>query len=90
MNLLTTVPEEAKAAHSALATSYRIVGTNLTKIAATKTDEEFLTAVNTYNTGVEGLSKRFFVLVGIFAANNVTFSSSEPGSIFMFNPTFTF
>lgn len=90
LNLLETVPEDVKAAHSALSTSYRLVGTNLTKIAATKTDEEFLDAINAYNASVEGLSKRFFVLVGIFSANNVTFSSSEPGSIFMFNPTFTF
>lgn len=90
LNLIATVPDEVKAAHSALATSYRILGTNLTKVAATKTDEEFLEAVNAYNPSVEGLSKRFLVLVGIFAANNVTFSSSEPGSIFMFNPTFTF
>lgn len=90
LTLITDVPDIAKAAHSALATSYRIVGTNLTKIAATKTDEEFLGAINTYNASVEALSKRFFVLISIFTANSVTFSSSEPGSVFMFNSTFAF
>lgn len=90
LNQLQTVPPIAAAAHAAFATTYRQVGTNLTKIAATKTDEELLDAINTYNTSVESLSKRYFVLIGVFSANNVTFSSDEPGSVFMFNPTFSF
>lgn len=81
---LQNIPPEAAAAHSALATTYRQVGTNLTKIAATTNDEQFLEAVNTYNASVESLSKRFFVLVSVFTANNITFSPSEPGSVFMF------
>lgn len=81
---LQNIPPEAAAAHSALATTYRQVGTNLTKVAATTNDEQFLEAVNIYNASVESLSKRFFVLVSVFTANNVTFSPSEPGSVFMF------
>ena len=87
---LQTVPADIKAAHAALATSYRLAGTNLTKVAATKTDEEFLGAINTYNASVESLAKRFLVIVGIFSANEVSFSSSDPGSIFMFSPTLSF
>ena len=83
---MTELPDSVKAAHQALATSYRIAGTNLTKIPDAKTDQEFLDAIAGYNESVESLSKRFFVMVGIFSANNVTFSSSDPGSIFMFNP----
>lgn len=84
------VPASIAAAHAAFATTYRQVGTNLTKIAATKSDEELIDAINTYNASVESLSKRLSVLIGVFSANNVTFSSDEPGSVFMFNPTFSF
>lgn len=87
LSQMQNVPPAAAAAHSALATTYRLVGTNLTKIAETKTDEQFLDAINTYNASVESLSKRFFVLVSIFTANNVNFTSGEAGSIFMFTPT---
>lgn len=90
LNQLQTVPADIKAAHAALATSYRLAGTNLTKVAAAKSDEEFLGAINTYNASVESLAKRFLVVVGIFSANEVSFSSSDPGSIFMFNPTISF
>jgi hypothetical protein len=79
------VPKEAQAAHKALATSYRIAGTNLTKIADSTTDQQFLDAITVYNASAEALAKRFFALASIFSAHNVTFSSSEPGSVFMFN-----
>lgn len=87
---MQTVPQDIRAAHAAYATSYRIAGTNLTKIATTKTDEEYLDAIAAYNASVESLSKRFLILVGFFSAHNVVFSSSDPGSIFMFTPTISF
>lgn len=87
---MDTVPEEARAAHTAFASAYRVVGTNLTKIAATKTDEEFLNAITAYNESVEALSRRFFILATVFSAQNVAFSSSDPGSVFTFNATPSF
>ncbi len=83
---LTDVPSSASAAHKAYATTYRIVGTNLVKISETASDEEFLNAITAYDTSVEDLTKRFLFLVALFGANNVTFSSSDGGSIFMFSP----
>ena len=85
LNLVDPVPAGAKAMHSAYATSYRILGTNLTKIATATTDKEYLDAIGTYNDSVDGLTKRFLALVALFAAHNITFSSSDPGSIFVFN-----
>lgn len=90
LNQMQEIPASARAAHTAYATSYRLAGTNLTKVAAAKTDEEYIDAIGAYNTSVESLSKRFLVLVGLFSANNVSFSSSDPGSMFVFNPTFSF
>lgn len=80
------VPEEMKKAHTAYATTYRILGTNLTKIAKTTDDNAFLDAIAVFNASSEDLTKRFLVIIGLFSAHDVTFSSDEPGSVFMFNP----
>lgn len=85
LELIEGVPPEAKSAHDAFATSYRIVGTNLTKVASATSDDDYLKAIEAYNSSVEALSKRFSVLVGVFSAHSVTFSPSDPGSAFMFN-----
>jgi len=79
------VPQAVKTAHETYATSYRIVGTNLTKIADASGDDAYLAAIQTYNASVEAHAQRFAVLVGVFNANDVAFSPSNPGSAFMFN-----
>ena len=85
LNIIDPIPASAKSLHSAYATSYRIIGTNLTKIATAANDKDYIDAITTYNDSVDGLTKRFLALVTFFAAHNITFSSSDPGSIFMFN-----
>jgi len=82
---LSEVPSDTAAMHSAYAKSYKAVGVNLTKIANAKTDQEYLDAIATYNTSADDLTKRFLALVALFSANNVQFSSSDPGSMFVFN-----
>ncbi len=84
---IADIPESARAAHKEYGTAYRILGTQLAALSKAKTDEEFLSAIVDYNTAVEELTKKFLMLVAIFNANNVTFSSSDPGSIFMFSGT---
>lgn len=82
--IIETVPEAAKSAHQGYATSYSLLGTQLQSISKTTNDEDFLKAVETYNAHVEGLAKRFFTLTTVFSSHTVSFSRSEPGSIFMF------
>ena len=82
---IQNVPTSAQAAHKEYGTAYRILGTQLSKLTTAQTDEEFLNAIVAYNTAAEELTKKFLMLVAIFNANNVTFSSTEPGSIFMFS-----
>lgn len=72
--------------HKAYANAYITAGTNLMKIADTNTDEEFVSAITTYNASSESLSNQFQLLVILFGMNEVTFSSSDPGNIFTFNP----
>ncbi len=81
----TGVPESAAAAHKEYGTAYRMLGTRLAAITKTQTDEEFLNAIVSYNTAAEELTKKFLLLIAIFNTNEITFSSSEPGSIFMFS-----
>jgi hypothetical protein len=83
---ITNVPESAANAHRVYGNAYYAAGANLLLIAETTTDEEFVNAITKYNVIVEKLSSQFQLLVAIFGMNEVTFSSSDPGNIFMFNP----
>lgn len=87
---LDPVPAEAASFNEAYGTTYRILGTAITRIATTTTDEEYIAAVEAYNLAAENLTKRFLAIVTLFGANNVTFSSSDAGSVFMFNGTLGF
>ncbi|MFZ2555515.1 MAG: hypothetical protein WAZ27_04245 [Minisyncoccia bacterium] len=84
---MADVPASAKGMHAAYAGAYITAGSNLMKVADTTTDEEFVAAVAVYNTSIESLSNRFQMLVILFGANEVTFSSSDQGSLFTFSPT---
>lgn len=79
------VPDAAAGMHKSYAGAYRAIGFALHDVAKTTTNEEFVDAVTMYNAGVEELAKRFLMLVAFFGANNITFSSSDPGNVFMFN-----
>jgi hypothetical protein len=87
---LNSIPAEAASFNDAYGNGYRILGTNMTKIASATTDEEYIAAVNTYNDGVANLTKRFLAIVTFFGANNITFASSDAGSVFMFSGTVGF
>gem|GEM_PF-726591 len=83
---ITNIPESVANAHRIYGNAYYAAGGNLLLIAETTTDEEFVNAITKYNAIVERLSSQFQLLVAIFGMNEVTFSSSDPGNIFMFNP----
>jgi hypothetical protein len=80
------VPAEAAGMHRVYANAYYAIGGNLVLVADTTTDEEFVNAITKYNSIVEALSTQFQLLVLLFGTNEVTFSSSDPGNIFMFSP----
>lgn len=83
---LPDVPADVAGMHRTYANAYFAAGANLMLIADTTTDEQFVDAVTKYNAVVEKLSIQFQLLVALFGTNEVTFSQSEPGSIFMFTP----
>lgn len=81
------VPESAAGMHRIYANAYYAAGANMILISETSSDEEFVNAITKYNAVIEKLSVQFQLLVALFGANEVTFSSSDPGNVFMFSPT---
>jgi hypothetical protein len=86
---VTGVPSVAVGMHKAYASAYRTAGANLMKVAATQNDSDFVNAITAYDASVEDMTKAFVMLVVLFGANDVTFSASDEGNIFMFTPTLT-
>ncbi|MBL8158250.1 hypothetical protein JNK62_01805 [bacterium] len=83
---LAEVPADIAGMHRTYANAYFAAGANLILIADTSSDEQFVDAITKYNAVVEKLSVQFQLLVALFGTNEVSFSQSEPGSIFMFSP----
>ena len=81
------VPANAAGMHRTYANAYYAAGANMILISETSTDEAFVSAIGKYNAVIEKLSVQFQLMVALFGTNEVTFSSSDPGSVFMFSPT---
>ncbi|HWO07735.1 MAG TPA: hypothetical protein VNM40_04120 [Candidatus Paceibacterota bacterium] len=84
------IPSEAIGAHQALAAAYRDVGAQLAKVPDAQGDDAFLAAINTYNGSAENLSRRLVEIADIFGSRNVGFTTSDPGSIFIFSGNTSF
>lgn len=83
---LPDVPADVAGMHRTYANAYFAAGANLLLIADTTTDAQFVDAIGKYNAIVEKLSTQFQLLIVLFGTNEVTFSSADPGKIFMFTP----
>ncbi|OGG58531.1 hypothetical protein A2765_02275 [Candidatus Kaiserbacteria bacterium RIFCSPHIGHO2_01_FULL_56_24] len=86
---MSGVPAAMAEAHKAYGNAYRAAGAALLKVAATESDSDFVNAITAYNASVEEMSKRFQLLVALFGANDVAFSASDEGNVFMFTPNLT-
>ena len=82
-----SVPEIARTLHASFADANEAVGKNMETLARVKTDQEFLDAVDVYNKSVEAYTEKFVALASLFVANEVSFSESDPGSVFTFRGT---
>lgn len=87
---INPIPPEAASFNAAYGTTYRLLGTHIATIAKATTDEEYIAAITAYNDGADNLTKRFLAMVTLFGTNNVTFASSDAGSVFMFSGTLGF
>lgn len=78
------IPPSVASMHSAIANAYKDAGKKMILKLQTKTDNEFLAAMNTYNESVLEFTRRYIALVTYFSAAGVQFSTTDPGSVFMF------
>lgn len=81
------VPSEVRAAHLKVAESYKEIGKKLALITETKTDQEMIDAILTYNAAAEIYTKNYISLATLFSLYGVTFSQNDPGNVFTFSPT---
>ena len=86
MLAMESVPASFAAAHSALAKSYVEIGGNLAAVPKAQSDADFITAILKYNTSADTFIARYVALAQLFGAYGVTFSESDPGSVFSFTP----
>lgn len=81
------IPTEVDGAHQSLAQSFIEAGDALIKVAhaQTQSDNTYLTAMRTYNTKTLSYIRAVTALALTFSLHNITFDTSEPGSLFMFS-----
>lgn len=78
------IPPQMSTAGPALANAYREIGRNLAAIPDAKGDDATVKAILLYNKSAEAFVKKYVQVVLIFQANDVKFTQSEPGGVFMF------
>ncbi|RJR12865.1 hypothetical protein C4585_02800 [Candidatus Parcubacteria bacterium] len=84
LEILESVPEQTRTANARLAESYKKAGEKLALVPNALTDEEKIAAMLAYNAAAEEYVRNYISLVNIFSLARVRFSSSDPGSVFMF------
>jgi len=82
--LIEDVPEGAASAHTELATSYQNAGEALIAVSKVQGATEFLSAIETYNAAADTLLRSYVALSLIFSINQIGFTESDAGSVFMF------
>lgn len=78
------LPSSVASIHKALAQSYIESGRALSKVPDANGDDAFLAAINAYNSTADVLVKNYVALATMFPLAGVTFSTQDPGSVFMF------
>jgi len=87
---IETLPPLAQTPHAAFAAANNAVGERLKAVASARSDDDFLAAIDAYNVTVEGYTKQYVALATLFAASEVRFNTSDPGSVFTFSSTPSF
>jgi len=83
------IPDLAKGAHARLVSGYISIGQKLTAVANARSDEELLDAIIAYNEAADDFAEDYLSVVTLLSVAEVTFSNNEPGSVFVFKPSFT-
>jgi hypothetical protein len=85
MQGMQDVPPSVQTLHSALAKSYSDIGAKLQSVAQAESDQDFVQAVETYDTSAGTFVNNYASLAQYFSAQGVVFAQQDPGSVFSFN-----
>lgn len=78
------VPDAVRSAHQSLGQSYVNLGEALAKVPDATDDKAFIAAITAYNNKADAYTGAFIGMVTLFSALDVTFESSDAGSVFSF------
>ena len=83
----TDVPAEAAADNTALSNSYIDIGKKLIAVAQAEPlrDSDLVAAIEAYDTAMNTFNRNYIALANLFSSYGVTFSQSDPGSVFSFS-----
>jgi hypothetical protein len=78
------VPTAVRSTHESLGQSYINLGEALAQVPDATDDKAFIAAITTYNSKADAFTGAFIGMVTLFSALDVTFESSDAGSVFSF------
>ncbi len=81
---LAEIPSAVNSMHRAIARSYQAIGEKMILKLNATSDEEFVTAMHTYNASALEFTNNFVALASYLSGSGVRFSTGDPGSIFTF------
>jgi len=83
LSALSGVPQPAAAANAQLAAGFTTAATQLQAVVAASGDGNALVeSMKTYDSAADAFTKSYLAVVDVFALHEVTFGSSDPGSVF--------
>lgn len=82
---IDTVPSAVKTMNQGLAEAYITIGEKLSAVADARTDDEFIAAVTAYNASADAFVGKFVAIAQYLTLSGVTFTASDPGSVFTFS-----
>lgn len=77
-------PASMSLLNTRIARGYETIGARLAAIPAARGDAAFLQAINDYDTSVDDFTRDYISMASTFSLAGVTFSTSDPGSVFTF------
>lgn len=80
------IPNSVVSYNTALGKSYQDIGAKLALIGQTRSDTDFIAAVQAYDSAADTFTKNYVALASYFSASGVNFASQDPGSVFSFTP----
>lgn len=86
MQRMSEVPSSLGSLHTNLANSYIDAGKKLSAVPDAEGDQAFIAAIEAYDASADSLAQNFSALATFFSVSQVTFTSSDPGSVFSFTP----